>query len=44
MKGFIRGIAGMIIISVCAAVVLNTMEHSSKARYTSETGSVRLGN
>jgi hypothetical protein len=43
MKGFLTGVAGIIVISVGAALVLNTMEHSSEAQYTSQSGSVRLG-
>jgi hypothetical protein len=43
MKGFLAGIAAMIVISVGAAVVLNSMDYSSEARYSSQSGSVRLG-
>ncbi|HMB48626.1 MAG TPA: hypothetical protein VKN63_10155 [Afifellaceae bacterium] len=43
MKGFLAGVAGIIVISVGAAVVLNMMDASSQMRYTSEHGSVRLG-
>ena len=43
MKAFIGGIAAMIIIAVGAAVVLNSIGFSSQDRFTSERGSVRLG-
>ena len=43
MKAFIGGIAVMIVISVGAAVVLDSMDFSSQDRFTSTNGSVRLG-
>jgi len=43
MKGFLAGIAGIIIISFGAAIVLNNMDYSSEVSNTSERGSVRLG-
>ncbi len=43
MKGFIAGVAGIVIISVAAAIVLNNLDYSSEISYTSERGSVRLG-
>ena len=43
MKGFLIGIAGMVIISVGAAIILDNLDYSSKARNTTESGSVRLG-
>ncbi len=44
MKAFIGGIAAIIVIAVGAAVVLNFVGFSSQDRFTSERGSVRLGN
>lgn len=44
MKGFIVGIAGMIAISVGAAIVLDNMDYSSQSDATSGNGSVRIGN
>lgn len=44
MKGFMAGIAAMIVISIGAAVILSSMDYSSEARFTSQSGSVRLGN
>jgi len=43
MNGFLAGLAGIIIISFAAAMVLNNMDYSTQARYTTESGSVRLG-
>ncbi len=43
MKAFIGGIAAMIVIAVGAAIVLDSMGSSSQAEFTSERGSVRLG-
>ena len=43
MKAFLGGIAAMIVIAVGAAIVLDFMGFSSEAQFTSERGSVRLG-
>ena len=43
MKAFIGGIAAMIVIAVGAAIVLDSMGSSSQEQFTSERGSVRLG-
>ena len=43
MKAFITGIAAMIVIAVGAMIVLDSMGFSSQAAFTSERGSVRLG-
>ncbi len=43
MKAFIGGIAAMIVISVGAMLVLDSVGFTSKAEFTSERGSVRLG-
>lgn len=43
MKGFLAGIAAMIIISFAAAMVLDSLDYSSQARHTTNSGSVRLG-
>ncbi|HSM39762.1 MAG TPA: hypothetical protein VK862_03365 [Afifellaceae bacterium] len=42
MKGFLAGIAAMIVISIGAAVILNSMDYSSQTRFSSPY--VRLGN
>jgi len=42
MKGFLTGIAAMIVISIGAAVILNSMDYSSQTRFSSPY--VRLGN
>lgn len=44
MKGFLVGIAAMVVISVGAAAILNNMDYSSQSQFTSQGGSVRLGN
>ncbi len=43
MKGFIVGMAGMIVIAVGAAVILDNMDYSSQSSFTSKNGSVRIG-
>lgn len=43
MKAFIGGIAAIIVIAVGAMIVLDAMGFSSQDRFTSERGSVRLG-
>jgi hypothetical protein len=43
MKAFIGGIVAIIVIAVGAMVVLDTLGFSSQDRFTSERGSVRLG-
>ncbi len=43
MKAFLGGIAAIIVIAVGAAIVLDSMGYSTKERFTSERGSVRLG-
>ena len=44
MKAFLVGLAGIVVISFGAAMVLNNMDYSTEARFTTESGSVRLGN
>lgn len=43
MKAFLAGLAGIVIISFASALVLNNMDYSTQSRYTTESGSVRLG-
>ena len=43
MKAFIGGIAAVIVIAVGAMIVLDSIGFSSQDQFTSERGSVRLG-
>ena len=43
MKAFIGGIAAIFVIAVGAAIVLDSIGFSSQEQFTSERGSVRLG-
>ena len=43
MKAFIGGIAAIIVIAVGAMIVLDSIGFSSQDQFTSERGSVRLG-
>jgi hypothetical protein len=43
MKAFLGGIAAIIVVSVGAVIVLDAMGFSSQEQFTSERGSVRLG-
>ena len=43
MKAFVGGIAAIIVIAVGAMIVLDSIGFSSQDQFTSERGSVRLG-
>ena len=43
MKAFIGGMAAIFVVAVAAAIVLDFIGFSSQEQFTSERGSVRLG-